>query len=122
MEGTQTSLLPPAARNTDPAASHVAARALEPDRMKQVFAAVQALHRHPGLTYSELAYAEAKDKGEECQHCGCLPGAEKLRDRLHKRLADAAHMGFARRGEEVKCKITHKRAARWYPTNPQPAE
>ena len=91
----------PAARSTDPAASHVAADDVTSsgarDRQRRVVAATVAMH--PGLTARELA-----------THC------ELDRYQINRRLPECETAGDVRRGEQRRCSIGGRPATAWYST------
>ena len=91
----------PAARSTDPSASHVAADDVTSsgarDRQRRVVAATVAMY--PGLTARELA-----------THC------ELDRYQINRRLPECETAGDVRRGEQRRCSIGGRPATAWHST------
>ena len=97
---TQITLLPPAARNSDPETSHEAAEQVTESgtRWTQINALVRLVRRHPGLTGNELA------------RYGILTERQ-----LSRRLSDAHKANLIYPGKKRKCSETGFNARSWYP-------
>jgi hypothetical protein len=92
----------PAARNTDPNASHEAAEHITKTglRAQQQRMASKAVEQHPGLTSLELS-----QKSHICRYM------------LARRLPEAETGHTVRRGPERKCTVSGRSACTWYPFN-----
>jgi DNA-binding transcriptional ArsR family regulator len=89
----------PAARSSDPATSHEAARELDRsgERRRAAMRALQAVRDHPGLTANELELV-----------CGVTDGS------IRKRLKELERMGLVRRGEVRVSGVSGKRNQTWW--------
>ncbi len=90
----------PAARSTDPATSHAAAREVTRNGVRdgQARAVLEALHGNPGSTTAELAKRSGIDRHAVARR---MPELEKLE--------------LVRRGEPRKCGATERSALTWWP-------
>lgn len=90
----------PLARASDPQTSHAAAHKLvkSGSHTRQVDLVVEAVGRHPGFTYSELA--------DE-------PDAQLTVSQFSKRIPDAAKRGRIVSNETRECSVTGSEAATW---------
>lgn len=95
----------PAARRTDPRASHEADEHMNTSGKKalQQRIAVAAVEKHPGKTSLEIATATGQ-----------------CRFMLARRLPEAEADGHVRRGQERTCTVSKRLACVWYP--PEVAE
>lgn len=90
----------PAARNTDAAPAHIAARQMTDSgkRHNQRLAVADAVRAFPGLTSYELAV---------CSDLG--------RYIVGRRLSECETAGDVRRGEQRQCTISERQALTWEP-------
>ena len=90
----------PAARNSDPMTSHMAAKELTEsgDREKQIRATVAAVRRNPGLTSADLASVAGLD-----------------RYAVGRRLSEAQTGGMVTTGEKARSKTTGRLGVTWWP-------
>lgn len=91
----------PAARNSDPITSHMAADYIQESGIKaaQQNIALMTVHLHPGHTSNELT-----------RYCGLD------RYQLGKRLPELRKAGFLVNGKERKCTVSGRLAITWYTT------
>ena len=89
----------PAARNSDPITSHLAADAITASGMRfsQQKQVADAVHRHPGHTSQELAELTGLD-----------------RYMLARRLPECETGGTVRRGEPKHCTVTNRLTLTWW--------
>ncbi len=90
----------PAARNTDPETSHLAAEenTLSGRRAVQQHAVLAAVMAHPGLTSRELAQAAGMDRYVAGRRLPELEAAKRVR-----------------KGEARECRVSKRRAVTWWP-------
>jgi hypothetical protein len=91
----------PAARNSDPETSHLAAEqhTRSGKRAHQQHLATAAVRAFPGKTSFELAMATGLD-----------------RFMLARRLSECETAGTVKRGVAVECTVTRRKALSWWPT------
>lgn len=89
----------PAARNSDPVTSHLAAEEITASgvRFSQQRQVADAVRRHPGHTSQELAE---------------LTGLERYM--LARRLSECETAGTVKRGEPKRCSVTGRQALTWW--------
>lgn len=94
----------PAARNTDPQTSHLAADAITAsgERHAQLVQAIHVVEKYPGLTSYELSVRTGLD-----------------RYMLARRLPEAVTAGRVVKGGARECTVTRHKATIWWPVDGQ---
>lgn len=94
--------LTPAARNTDPVSSHLAATevTVSGEREAQIMQVAMEVKNYIGYTSRELANITGLD-----------------RYMLARRLSDAEKQSLVKKGPQRKCSIADRMAITWYPIN-----